>query len=120
MTAFRSNRRERYSGGPSQPFSEKSGYNPNVKLEYIDDSGRLLNQKEAFRYLSHKFHGKGSGKMKTEKRMKKVMEEGLMKNMSSTDTPLQTLEKLKKRQKECATPYLVLTGNKINPQDLKK
>ena len=40
--------RDRYNG-PSQPFQEKSGYTPNIKLEYIDDSGRLLNAKEAFR-----------------------------------------------------------------------
>ncbi|TRY71736.1 hypothetical protein TCAL_08157 [Tigriopus californicus] len=114
-------RGDRYGGGgPSQPFQEKANYVPNVQLEYIDDGGRLMNQKEAFRYLSHKFHGKGSGKMKTEKRMKKVMEQSLMMNMSSTDTPLQTVEKLKKKQKESATPYLVLSGNKINPQDLKK
>ena len=68
-----------------------------------------------FRYLSHRFHGKGSGKIKTEKRMKKIMEEGAMKNMSSTDTPLNTLQKLKARQSETATPYLILTGNKSNP-----
>ena len=71
-----------YNRGPSTPFQEKSGYIPNVKLEYVDDSGRLMNEKEAFRHLSHKFHGKGSGKIKTEKRMKKVMEESMMKNMS--------------------------------------
>ena len=80
----------------------------------------MLNSKEAFRYLSHRFHGKGSGKMKTEKRMKKMAEESMMKNMSSTDTPLQTLEKLRERQKESATPYVVLTGNKLNPTDLRK
>jgi U4/U6.U5 tri-snRNP-associated protein 1 len=44
-----------------------------VTLEYIDDSGRSLNSKEAFRYLSHKFHGKTSGKLKTEKRQRKVI-----------------------------------------------
>ena len=27
-----------------------------------------MDPKEAFRYLSHRFHGKGSGKRKTEKR----------------------------------------------------
>lgn len=43
-----------------------------MKLEYIDDSGRLLSAKEAFRYLSHKFHGKGPGKNKVDKRMKKL------------------------------------------------
>lgn len=74
--------RDRDRGGPSMPFEERKSYVPNVKLEYVDDGGRLMNQKEAFRHLSHKFHGKGSGKIKTEKRMKKVMEESMMKNMS--------------------------------------
>ncbi len=34
-----------------------------------------MNEKEAFRFLSHRFHGKGSGKKKTEKRAKKLVEE---------------------------------------------
>ena len=114
-----SRRGDRY-GGPVQNFQEKSDYKPNVKLEYIDDSGRRLNQKEAFRFLSHKFHGKGSGKLKSEKRMKKVEEENMMKNMSSTDTPLHTLEKLRDRQKQGATPYVILTGNKVQASNLKK
>jgi len=37
-------RRDRYNG-PTQAFSEKSGYVPNVKLEYIDDLGRNMNEK---------------------------------------------------------------------------
>ena len=37
----------------------------------------------SFRYLSHKFHGKGSGKNKTEKRMKKWNEEASLKHMTS-------------------------------------
>jgi len=114
-------RRDRYSGGGgSQSFQEKADYKPNVKLEYIDDEGRRLNQKEAFRYMSHKFHGKGSGKLKSEKRQKKMEEEHLMKTMSSTDTPLQTLEKLRKRQQEGATPFVILTGSKLQAADLKQ
>jgi len=58
--------------------------------------------------------------MKTEKRMKKIAEETVLKGMSSTDTPLQTLQKLRDKQKESATPYIVLTGSKINPTDLRK
>lgn len=58
-------------------FRDKEGYKPNVKLDYIDDNGRILNAKEAFRYLSHKFHGKGPGKNKIEKRLKKVEQEGV-------------------------------------------
>jgi len=56
-------------------FREKEGYKPEVKLEYVDDGGRTMTPKEAFRMLSHRFHGKGSGKKKTEKRMKKIEED---------------------------------------------
>lgn len=70
----RGNRRERYAG-PITTFKEKDSFKPNVKLEYIDDEGHVLNSKEAFRYLSHKFHGKGPGKNKVEKRIKKSVQE---------------------------------------------
>ncbi|OCT48224.1 putative DNA binding protein SART-1 [Cladophialophora carrionii] len=50
-------------------------YKPDVQIKYVDDDGRLMNQKEAFKHLSHQFHGKGSGKLKTEKHMKKIAEE---------------------------------------------
>lgn len=47
-------------------------YKPNVELKYVDEHGRRLGQKEAFKNLSHQFHGKGSGKGKLEKRIKKI------------------------------------------------
>lgn len=68
-------------------------YKPDVNLSYKDEFGREMNQKEvcifsllysrgwglivlqAFKYLSHQFHGKGSGKAKTEKRLKKIEDE---------------------------------------------
>lgn len=103
-------KRERYSGGMVQEFSEKSSYRPEVKLDYVDDGGRSLCAKEAFRQLSHRFHGKGSGKKKTEKRSKKVEEELLMKRMSSTDTPLNTLSLLQDKQRTEQSPYIVLSG----------
>lgn len=104
-------RRDRFNG-PTSDFKEKDGFKPNVKLEYIDDDGHILCAKEAFRYLSHKFHGKGPGKNKVEKRMKKNEQEILMKRMSSTDTPLGTLNLLQAKQKETQSPYIVLSGNK--------
>ncbi|KAM0719521.1 hypothetical protein Q7P37_003651 [Cladosporium fusiforme] len=55
-------------------------YRPDVKLQYHDEFGRSMNQKEAFKHLSHMFHGKGSGKQKTEKRLKKIDDE--KRNMS--------------------------------------
>lgn len=115
-------RRERFSAGPVTDFKDRDGYKPDVKLEYIDDNGRLLNPKEAFRYLSHKFHGKGSGKNKTEKRMKKLQEEALMKQMSSTDTPLGTLALLQEKQRQTQSPYIVLSGGSkaINASAISK
>ncbi|KAF7697228.1 U4/U6.U5 tri-snRNP-associated protein 1 [Silurus meridionalis] len=103
-------RREEYRGF-TQDFKEKDGYRPDVKIEYVDESGRKLTPKEAFRQLSHRFHGKGSGKMKTEKRMKKLEEEALLKKMSSSDTPLGTVALLQEKQKSQKTPYIVLSGS---------
>lgn len=106
-------RGDRYGGGGMlTDFKEKDLYKPDVKLEYVDNDGRKLNAKEAFRQLSHRFHGKGSGKKKQEKRQKKLEEEQLMKTMSSTDTPLGTLNLLKEKQKSEKSSYVVLTGNK--------
>lgn len=103
-------RREEYRGF-TQDFKEKDGYKPDVKIEYVDESGRKLTPKEAFRQLSHRFHGKGSGKMKTERRMKKLEEEALLKKMSSSDTPLGTVALLQEKQKYQKTPYIVLSGS---------
>ncbi|GFY78125.1 hypothetical protein TNIN_62102 [Trichonephila inaurata madagascariensis] len=102
-------KRDRYTG-PVQEFREKNNYKPDVKLEYIDDNGRILNPKEAFRYLSHKFHGKGPGKNKVDKRMKKLDQDTRLKQMSSTDTPLNTVKLLQLKQKETQSPYIVLSG----------
>lgn len=61
-------------------------YKPDVNLKYIDDDGRSMNQKEAFKHLSHMFHGKGSGKMKTEKHLKKVADEKKRESASILDS----------------------------------
>ncbi|TDZ74578.1 U4/U6.U5 tri-snRNP-associated protein snu66 [Colletotrichum trifolii] len=53
----------------------KKHYKPNVQLKYTDEHGRSLDQKEAFKHMSHQFHGKGSGKGKTDKRLKKIEDE---------------------------------------------
>ena len=60
--------------------------------------------------MSHKFHGKGSGKKKMEKRMKKIQEEEFLKSSSSVDTPLNTLEMLKTKQQKAQSPYILLKG----------
>ncbi|EEY15490.1 conserved hypothetical protein [Verticillium alfalfae VaMs.102] len=47
-------------------------------------AGRL-DQKEAFKHLSHQFHGKGSGKGKTDKRLKKIEAEKKRESQSILD-----------------------------------
>lgn len=61
-------------------------YKPDVQLKYVDEFGRSMNQKEAFKHLSHQFHGKGSGKQKTEKHLKKIEDNKKREAMSSLDS----------------------------------
>ncbi|KAL8823877.1 MAG: hypothetical protein Q9170_008298 [Blastenia crenularia] len=60
-------------------------YKPSVELKYVDEFGRSMNQKEAFKHLSHQFHGKGSGKQKTEKHLKRIEDDKRREAMSSLD-----------------------------------
>ncbi|KAJ2437090.1 hypothetical protein GGF42_008739, partial [Coemansia sp. RSA 2424] len=46
-------------------------YKPQVTLEYVDETGRQLTTKEAYKQLSHAFHGHYSGKNKIDKVMAK-------------------------------------------------
>ncbi|XP_027912015.1 SART-1 family protein DOT2-like [Vigna unguiculata] len=82
-----------------------------IRIERTDEFGRILTPKEAFRMISHKFHGKGPGKMKREKRMKQYQEELKMKQMKSSDTPLLSVERMWEAQARLQTPYLVLSGH---------
>lgn len=82
-----------------------------IHLERTDEYGRILTPKEAFRLLSHKFHGKGPGKMKLEKRMKQYQDERKLKQMTSSEALPQSVERMREAQAQSKTPYLVLSGN---------
>ncbi|KAH3678507.1 hypothetical protein WICMUC_001524 [Wickerhamomyces mucosus] len=58
---------------PTTKFTNE--YNPDVKISYIDEYGREMDQKEAYKQLSHSFHGKALNKSKIEKKKKRVQEE---------------------------------------------
>ncbi|KAL8096738.1 SART-1 family protein DOT2 [Apium graveolens] len=82
-----------------------------IRIERTDEYGRILTPKEAFRLISHKFHGKGPGKMKQEKRMRQYEEELKVKKMKNSDTPSLSVERMREAQAQLKTPYLVLSGN---------
>ncbi|KAJ4982428.1 hypothetical protein NE237_033265 [Protea cynaroides] len=82
-----------------------------IHIERTDEFGRIMTPKEAFRVISHKFHGKGPGKMKLEKRMKQYQEELKLKQMKNSDTPSLSVERMREAQSRLKTPYLVLSGH---------
>ncbi|KAF2302005.1 hypothetical protein GH714_031263 [Hevea brasiliensis] len=82
-----------------------------IRIERTDEFGRIITPKEAFRMISHKFHGKGPGKMKQEKRMKQYQEELKLKQMKNSDTPSLSVERMREAQAQLKTPYLVLSGH---------
>lgn len=83
-------------------------YKPEIKLEYTDDAGqRLETPKEQFRYMCHKFHGKGPGKNKIDKRRRKQQALYKMK-ASSTSATSATTAALIAKQKELKSPYIIL------------
>ncbi|KII90021.1 hypothetical protein PLICRDRAFT_107617 [Plicaturopsis crispa FD-325 SS-3] len=84
-------------------------YKPDVNIVYYDEFGRVLTPKEAWKALSHKFHGKGSGKMKTEKRLKKIAEEKKQEAMASGDTPLSMNRAFQIRQEKAGQAHFVLS-----------
>jgi len=92
---------------------------PNLNLEYPDEYGRPMSQKEAFRKLSHAFHGKAPGKLKREKKMKKYLEELKGKKIGNVDDPTHTISKLKSRQKASGKAFMVL-DQKMTAEDREK
>ncbi|KZO91587.1 SART-1 protein [Calocera viscosa TUFC12733] len=84
-------------------------YKPDVNIEYHDEFGRTLTAKEAWKALSHRFHGKGSGRLKTEKRLKKIEEERKREAMASGDTPTGMNEAFQARQERIGQAHMVLS-----------
>ena len=88
-------------------------YKPDVNIVYHDEFGRVLTPKEAWKALSHRFHGKGSGKMKTEKRLKRIADEQKMAAMAAGDTPLSMTRAFQMRQEKVGQAHMVLSvGNR--------
>ncbi|KAK4046213.1 hypothetical protein OIV83_006245 [Microbotryomycetes sp. JL201] len=88
-------------------------YKPNVNLEYRDEFGRALTAKEAWKQLTHQFHGKHSGSKKTEKRLAKIAAEQKALAMASGDTPLSTAAAFQARAERTGSATMVLSvGNK--------
>lgn len=106
------NKQRQYEYAQEQVEAFKT-YKPSVDIKYHDEFGRTLTPKEAWKDLSHKFHGKGSGVNKRNKLLKKVEEERKKEAMSSGDTPLSATAAFAKRQERLGSATMVIgVGNK--------
>lgn len=91
-----------------------------IRIERRDEFGRIMTPKEAFRVFSHKFHGKGPGKKKQEKRMKQYHEELKFQQELTyhSDTPSLSVERMREAQRQLKIPYLALSGYDVKPSQL--
>lgn len=79
-----------------------------VKLDYRDEFGRKLTQKEAFRQLSYRFHGFGPSRKKKEKRLKEK-EATLKAHTSRVDgTNIGTMKSLTQAQAATGKAYITV------------
>lgn len=108
----RSEHRSRGGHQQLREVKDPEDYKPEINLEYTDDAGRKLETpKEAFRHMCYKFHGKGPGKNKIDKRLRKQELESKARDSMSTDAPGSAALMISK-QKELQTPYIVLSKGK--------
>ncbi|GAC77222.1 U4/U6.U5 snRNP associated protein [Moesziomyces antarcticus T-34] len=84
-------------------------YKPDVSIKYHDEFGRDLNQKEAWKHLSHVFHGKKPGTKKTEKRLKRIEEEQKRERMAAGDTPTGMMAAFQSRSERTGKAHMVLS-----------
>jgi len=89
---------------------EEDEANDRVRLEYLDEYGRPMTAKEAFRRQCHNFHGKGPSKRVLEKRMRRFEEERRVAKAHSRDTPLQMMSTLQHVQ-QLTQPFVRLSGH---------
>ncbi|GAA5928585.1 U4/U6-U5 snRNP complex subunit SNU66 [Sporobolomyces koalae] len=87
-------------------------YKPVVELKYHDEFGRDMTPKEAWKHLSHSFHGHGHGSKKTEKRLQKIENERKAAAMAAGDTPNSTAAAFAARAEATGSATMILgVGN---------
>ncbi|KAJ1991074.1 hypothetical protein GGI25_003879 [Coemansia spiralis] len=86
-------------------------YKPDVKLEYFDETGRQLSTKEAYKQLSHAFHGHYSGKNKIDKLVQKRERERKQMELTSTSTTHEHGAALENVHKKLGAAGIVMTAS---------
>ncbi|CEH15659.1 U4/U6.U5 snRNP associated protein [Ceraceosorus bombacis] len=96
-------------------------YKPDIKIEYHDEHGRVLGTREAWKNLSHTFHGKMPGKKRQELNLKRIEEERKREKMTAGDTPTGMSGAFAARAERAGQAHMVIgVGSRNNaPQELE-
>ncbi|KAL7083632.1 hypothetical protein ACP275_14G175400 [Erythranthe tilingii] len=92
---------------------EESEEEDGIRIDRTNEYGRTLTPKEAFRRLSHAFHGKKPGLTKRNKRMRRYHKDLTVKKMSLNEMPLNSVGRMWDAQEKLQTPFLVLSGHYV-------
>ncbi|KAJ2348155.1 hypothetical protein GGF43_004615 [Coemansia sp. RSA 2618] len=90
-------------------------YKPDVRLEYVDESGRQLTTKEAYKQLSHAFHGHYSGKNKVDKVMKQHERERRQQELASSSVTHQHGASMETARRKIGSAGIVFSTNEKKP-----
>ncbi|WFD28255.1 hypothetical protein MNAN1_003263 [Malassezia nana] len=109
--------RERYEAEAA--MERFRDYKPDIKLEYHDEHGRTLSTKEAWKQLSHTFHGNAPGAKAQEKRLRRIAEEQRRERMLAGDTSAMT-RAFQERSERTGQAHMVLSVGQRDhaPQDI--
>ena len=80
------------------------GFKFNVELQYLDEFGQEMTKKDAFKRLSHTFHGKAFGTMKKGKYLQKTLDKGKATGPSVVGD-LTKVEEQRERQKKLGSAF---------------
>eukprot|EP01028_Stygiella_incarcerata_P005174 TRINITY_DN2209_c0_g2_i1.p1 TRINITY_DN2209_c0_g2~~TRINITY_DN2209_c0_g2_i1.p1 ORF type:complete len:786 (+),score=283.06 TRINITY_DN2209_c0_g2_i1:94-2451(+) len=92
--------------------AEDKGAKASIRLEYLDEFGRPMSLKEAYRYQSHFFHGARPGKVRQDKRLREYKQQITQQRLQTGDGAAKLLSQkaLLTAQRATELPYLVLEG----------
>lgn len=95
---------------PLYDRDDETGQRVEAALRKVDQFGRTLTPKEAFRQMCHTFHGKAPSKLRQEKAIKKYAQELTAKKQLTASNAASGVAKVTEVQAKLHTPYLVLEG----------
>ncbi len=110
--------RQREIDDARQAANKFKDYQPDVEIKYHDKHGRELGMKEAWKNLSHTFHGRMPGYKAQEKQLRRIELEKARERMAAGDTPNGMTSAFVQRTEQTGQAHMVLgVGSRNNAPD---